>query len=261
MANPYEAPSAGLEGNSIDQMVLCVGCSKELHITASTCPSCGASQRKRAYKSKTVAAVLAFLLGGLGIHRFYLGQWWGIFYLLFFWTWIPGLIAFVEFIVFLVSDNHKWDQKYNEGKPAAVGEGAGGGTWVLVIVGIFAFIAIIGILAAIALPAYHDYTLRTKVVMAVTEAQQVQRQADAFYQNNQRLPLNNLELDLEEPYVLNSNNLVLVQDNIIQLQVQDTSELINGKTIVFRPQFNGDSINWSCTGGNLESKYRPAACR
>ena len=93
-------------------MVFCRGCGKEIHETAKTCPNCGAPQRLGAAKNKIVAGVLALLLGGLGIHRFYLGQWWGLFYLLFCWTFIPSIIAFVEAIVFFVSSDVSWDQKY-----------------------------------------------------------------------------------------------------------------------------------------------------
>ena len=40
-------------------------------------------------KSKVAAGLLGIFLGGLGIHKFYLGRWgWGIVYLLFFWTYI-----------------------------------------------------------------------------------------------------------------------------------------------------------------------------
>jgi len=41
-----------------------------------------------------------------------LGQWWGIFYLLFCWTFIPSIIAFIEGIVFLVTDDDAWNAKY-----------------------------------------------------------------------------------------------------------------------------------------------------
>ena len=97
-------------------MVFCRGCGKEIHSTAVSCPHCGAVQRVGAGKSKVVAGVLALLLGGLGIHRFYLGQWWGIFYLLFCWTFIPMIVSFVEGIVFLVQDDATWDAKYNSAR-------------------------------------------------------------------------------------------------------------------------------------------------
>lgn len=142
-------------------MVHCRGCGAEIHRTAISCPKCGAAQRTRRYKSRVAAGILGLLLGGLGVHRFYLGQWWGIFYLLFFWTWIPGLIAVVEGIVFLCSNQEGWDNKYNEGIP-----GDGEGTTAIVIacvVGGFVLVAIVGILAAIAIPAYQDYTIRAQI--------------------------------------------------------------------------------------------------
>src|SRR5690348_3413444 len=93
-------------------MVYCRGCGKEIHDSAIACPHCGAQQRVRPGKSKVTAGFLALFLGGLGIHRFYLGQWWGIFYLLFCWTLIPSLVAFVEAIVFFVTDDASWNAKY-----------------------------------------------------------------------------------------------------------------------------------------------------
>ncbi len=66
-------------------------------------------------KSKTTAAILALFLGGIGIHRFYLGQaGLGIIYLLFCWTFIPALIAFIDFIVFLIMDENAFNSKYNK---------------------------------------------------------------------------------------------------------------------------------------------------
>jgi TM2 domain-containing membrane protein YozV len=48
-------------------------------------------------KSGTAGVLLALLLGGVGAHKFYMGQvGWGVVYVLFFWTFIPGLIALVE---------------------------------------------------------------------------------------------------------------------------------------------------------------------
>lgn len=65
-------------------------------------------------KSKTVAALLALLLGGIGAHHFYLGNTvLGIIYLVCCWTLIPGLLAFVEAIVFLTMSDAAFDAKYN----------------------------------------------------------------------------------------------------------------------------------------------------
>jgi TM2 domain-containing membrane protein YozV len=64
-------------------------------------------------KNRIVAALLAFFLGGFGAHKFYLGRiGWGILYLLFFWTLIPGIIAFVEFIIYLCTSDEDFARKY-----------------------------------------------------------------------------------------------------------------------------------------------------
>ncbi len=48
-------------------------------------------------KSATIGFLLAFLLGGFGAHRMYMGQFKSaVWYLLFFWTVIPSIVAFVE---------------------------------------------------------------------------------------------------------------------------------------------------------------------
>jgi TM2 domain-containing membrane protein YozV len=66
-------------------------------------------------KDKTATALLAFFLGGIGIHRFYLNQiGLGFLYLLFSWTFIPFIVDFIDFIVFLVMDKRNFDQKYNK---------------------------------------------------------------------------------------------------------------------------------------------------
>jgi len=57
-------------------------------------------------KSRTAAGILGILLGGLGIHKFYLGKaGLGIVYLLFSWTFIPALVGFIEGIIYLTQDD------------------------------------------------------------------------------------------------------------------------------------------------------------
>ncbi len=67
-----------------------------------------------ARKDKNVAALLALFFGGIGAHKFYLGQpGWGIIYLLFFWTFIPSIAAVIEFILLAVMDQEAFDRRFN----------------------------------------------------------------------------------------------------------------------------------------------------
>jgi TM2 domain-containing membrane protein YozV len=66
-------------------------------------------------KSKTAATLLALFLGGIGIHKFYLGKWvQGTFYLLFFWTMIPSIIAFIEFVRYICMSDAEFNTVYNK---------------------------------------------------------------------------------------------------------------------------------------------------
>ena len=73
--------------------------------------------------NKLVAALLAIILGGLGIHKFYLHKpVQGIIYILFFWTALPALIGFIEGIVYLCmsEDNFIWHYGYPVSKPKGI---------------------------------------------------------------------------------------------------------------------------------------------
>lgn len=66
-------------------------------------------------KNKTTAGLLALFLGGLGIHKFYLGKpLAGVIYILFCWTYIPSLIAFIEALNFFLMKETVFNDRYNK---------------------------------------------------------------------------------------------------------------------------------------------------
>ena len=63
-------------------------------------------------KSKVVAGVLAILLGGIGVHKFYLGKiGMGILYICFCWTGIPAVVGLIEGIIYLCSNDENFQLK------------------------------------------------------------------------------------------------------------------------------------------------------
>ena len=101
-------------------MTFCRSCERAIHQFAATCTHCHASQiikptwtpTPEPAKSKVTAGVLALLLGGMGIHKFYMGAWgWGLVYIVFFWTWIPALAALVEGIRYLTLSDTDFQRK------------------------------------------------------------------------------------------------------------------------------------------------------
>jgi TM2 domain-containing membrane protein YozV len=64
-------------------------------------------------KSRVTAGILAILVGGLGVHKFYLGKiGMGILYLVFCWTGITAVIGLIEGILYLTKTDDEFQSKY-----------------------------------------------------------------------------------------------------------------------------------------------------
>lgn len=98
--------------------VYCRGCGQSLHESAPTCPKCGAVQRTASGgavsgRDRVTAGLLAILLGSFGAHRFYLGHiGLGFLYLIFFWTWIPGIVGLIEGIIYFTLSDEEFKARY-----------------------------------------------------------------------------------------------------------------------------------------------------
>ncbi|WP_081817384.1 NINE protein [Leeuwenhoekiella sp. MAR_2009_132] len=69
-------------------------------------------------KNKIGASLLALFFGGIGLHRYYLGQIGkGVLYTLFCWTFIPFVIGFIDFIILITMQDLKFNERYNKGIP------------------------------------------------------------------------------------------------------------------------------------------------
>ena len=100
----------------------CTDCGAVISARAEICPKCGVRQSAApgligamtpSGKNRVAAALFALLLGGLGIHKFYLGRvGQGILYLIFCWTFIPTIIGFIEGIIYLTMSDQAFEAKY-----------------------------------------------------------------------------------------------------------------------------------------------------
>jgi len=180
--------------------VICSSCGKRLHANAEICPSCGVRQRKGA--DKTVLALIAFFLGGIGGHKFYVGKYGqGILYFLFCWTGIPGLIALIEFIIYLCTPAEDIARKYTS---------KGSGAVVAVVVGVFGFIFVGGILAAIAVPNFIAYRDKAFCAQVEAEANNTIAALSDFYADSSSTDLPTLE-ELSDATGFQPNERVTVE--------------------------------------------------
>lgn len=100
----------------------CHACASVLDTRAEICPKCGVRQHGAPMsltattpsgRSRIAAALFALFLGGIGVHKFYLGQvGLGIVYVLFCWTFIPSIVGFIEGIILLTQSDDAFAAKY-----------------------------------------------------------------------------------------------------------------------------------------------------
>ena len=250
-ANLYAPPGAQLTSNR----KACDACSEQIDTRAEICPKCGVRQRRPV--SKAALLLLTFFLGGIGAHKFYLGKYWqGALYLLFFWTYIPALAALVELIIYAFTGEERLNEKYSA---------AGGAGTVVVIVVVVAFVgvAVIGILAAISIPAYQDYTVRAKVSEGIVAANPWRMAVTEYYMETKRAPASASDLPGGAPAQPQNGTIALGQKGVFTLTLNERlGNRVSGKTIVFQPGVNPDGqLSWNCAGGTLEPKFRPQSCR
>jgi type IV pilus assembly protein PilA len=128
-------------------------------------------------------------------------------------------------------------------------------------------VAIIGILAAIALPAYQDYIKRSKVSELVVAADACKTSIVEYYQSQGVLPATadaggcnqNTTAKIASFSVGASNGQITVTAQGIGAGVDGSTYVLEPASV---PSSGGEAvIEWICTGSSIAKKYLPANCR
>ena len=132
-------------------------------------------------------------------------------------------------------------------------------------------VAIIGILAAVAIPAYQDYTVRARVSEAVSFARTAADAASEFYTSTGSMPTA-AQFPLKMPANTdNLSNLTYVGAGAVATITATlgtkTGQAV-AKTLIYTSTFdttaggaNEGTAVMDCTGGTLQTRFRPAVCR
>ena len=138
-----------------------------------------------------------------------------------------------------------------------VGGGAGGAVSLLVTV------ALIGILAAIAIPAYQQYVEKARYSAAYSDVQALKDQVTTFAYDNQAWPTTLQELGYPEEGLTNearNYSADVYADGVIgvEMGVDASGE---SEFIVLEPSVDAGEISWVCYGENVNENYLPPECR
>ncbi|MDC0662733.1 pilin [Marinobacter sp. SS21] len=136
--------------------------------------------------------------------------------------------------------------------------GAGGGALSILIT-----VAMIGILAAVAVPAYQDYVERARYASAYAEAQQIQVAVDEYLQSHEQWPSTLQDLGFAESTVVNVGShydVALLGGGAIGANMGEDA-YGEPRYLVIEAKMTKSGMNWVCYGQNVVEKHLPAACR
>lgn len=126
-------------------------------------------------------------------------------------------------------------------------------------------IASIGILAALAIPMYLDYTVRSQIAEGITVAGGAKSAVTEYYQDRGVFPTDNTEAGLEAAGNISAKYVASVSTNGAVITIQygnHANAKITGETVILTAADNLGSVGWACkSGGVIQDKHLPSACR
>ena len=134
-------------------------------------------------------------------------------------------------------------------------------------------IAIVGVLAVVALPAYQDYTARAQMSEALTLAEGQKSAVVEYYSDKGQFPADNAAAgiaaanEIKGKYVasvtVGTTGTAPAAKATITATMNSTgvNKDIQGKTLILEGSQNAGSFDWTCKAGTVADKFLPSSCR
>ena len=130
-------------------------------------------------------------------------------------------------------------------------------------------IAIVGVLAVVALPAYQDYTARAQMSEALTLAEGQKSAVVEYYSDKGTFPTSNQAAGIAAASTITGNYVKSVEVGIDGNDAKITATMkssgvnkdISGKTLILVGKQNAGSFDWTCKKGSVDDKFLPSSCR
>jgi type IV pilus assembly protein PilA len=127
-------------------------------------------------------------------------------------------------------------------------------------------VAILGILAVVAIPAYQDYATRAKVSEALSLGSQVKASVTEAYSASGSLPGSNTAAGLPASTQLVGkyiSDTAVNTGGLIEMTFGNTGNTaLNSKVLTFTPTVTGSGLSWECSVSSAEIfKFVPIDCR
>lgn len=126
-------------------------------------------------------------------------------------------------------------------------------------------VAIIALLAALALPAYRDFMIRSQVAEGASLAGGAQVAVAGYFQAHGVAPASNAQAVLPAATAIQGRYVTRVDvtpgGRITATFGGDANQALQSKTLSWQPVFGSGAIRWNCDGSALDPGWLPAACR